>query len=256
MSGPGRRYHGPGPSLEPAVALGGYALAVACFFSIGMLIGGGPLPSTIAQVVALAGVPLLLVRLHGGGRADLGLVTPPLLPMVGAVLAGAGIWLIALRLAQPVVRATDAGPAMRELSRTLLADDIAIVLLVRALVPALCEELLHRGLLLSALAPRLGRGLAVIVTAALFALIHLEPARMVSASLIGLLAGTLAVWSRSVGPAIALHAVNNAAALLVGMGGWPALNRAIGGRPDLALAVACGLVGAGIGLAWAGRQRS
>ena len=256
MSGPGRLYHGPGTSLEPAVALGGYALAVACFFSIGMMIGGGPLPSTIAQVVALAGVPVLLVRLHGGGRADLGLVRPPLLPMVGAVVAGAGIWLIALRLAQPVVRATDAGPAMRELSRTLLADDVAIVLVVRALVPAICEELVHRGLLLSALAPRLGRGLAVIVTAALFALIHLEPARMVSASLIGLLAGMLAVWGRSVGPAIALHGVNNAAALLVGMGVWPGLDRALGGHPDQALAAACGLVGAGIGLAWVGRQRS
>ncbi len=257
MSDPDRLFHGPGTPLTPGVALGGYALAVACFFSIGLMIGGGPGPATIAELLALAGVPVLLVRLHGGGRADLGLVAPPLLGVVGAVVAGAGIWLVAHRLAAPVAHATHAGPTLRAISRDLLAGDVVVVLVARALVPAVCEELLHRGLLLGALSPRLGRGLAIVVVAALFAVMHQEPARMVASGLVGLVAGALATWSRSVGPAIVVHLVNNTIVLGLGLRLWPSgFGEAVGRHPDPALAVAFGLVGIGLLLAWIGRQRS
>lgn len=256
MTVPLRLYRGPGAPLTPGVALGGYALAVACFFSIGLTIGGGPLPEALAQLLALGGVPLLLVRLHGGTRADLGLVAPPLLGVVGGLVAGAGSWLVALRLAHPVVEATHAGPAMRALSQQLLAGDVAVVLLVRALVPAVCEELLHRGLLLGALAPRLGRAGAIAVATLLFALLHLEPARMVGAALIGAVAGVLATWGRSIGPAIAVHAMNNGVVLALGLGLAPGLSRAVVRHPDSAVAVAGGLIALGLTLGWIGRQRS
>lgn len=256
MSDRGRLYHGPGAPLAPGVAVAGYALAVACFFSIGLLVGGGPLPATIAQVLALAGVPLLLVRLHGGTRADLGLVAPPLVGMLGGIVAGAGSWLVAMRLAHPVVEATHAGLAMRALSQQLLAGDVAVVLLVRAVVPAACEELLHRGLLLGALAPRLGRAGAIAITTIVFAALHLEPARMVGAVVVGGVAGLLATWSRSLGPAVAVHAVNNGVLLALGLGRFPVVGHAVARHPDQALAVAAGLVATGLALGWIGRQRS
>lgn len=256
MSDRTRLYHGPGAPLAAGVAVGGYALAVACFFSIGLMVGGGPLPAALAQVLALAGVPLLLIRLHGGTRADLGLVAPPLLGVVGAIVAGAGSWLVAMRLAHPVVEATHAAPALRALSKELLTGDLAVVLLVRALVPAVCEELLHRGLLLGALAPRLGRVGAIAITTTVFAVLHLEPARMVSAALLGLIAGLLATWSRSLGPAIAVHAVNNGVALGLGLGLCPTVGHAVVRNPDSSVAVAAGLVVAGLTLGWIGRQRS
>lgn len=252
----GRLYHGPGAPLAPAIAIGGYGLAVACFFSIGLVTGGGRWMETLAQVVALAGVPVLLVRLHGGTRADLGLTAPPLLGVVGAIVAGCGSWLVAHALAAPVVEATGREQAIDRLSRELLAGDVALVLLLRALVPAVCEELLHRGLVLGALAPRHGRAIAVAATTIAFAAIHLEPARMVGAAVVGLLAGALATWGRSVVPAMAVHAVNNAVALALALGVAPDVSRALGRHPDASLAVACGMVGAGLTLGWIGRQRS
>ncbi len=248
-------YHGPGAPLSPGVAAGGYALAVACFFSIGLWTGGGLGPAALAQVLALGLVPWLVVRLHGGSRADLGLVAPPVLGVLGAVLAGCGLWLVALRLAAPVVEATDAGPAMRALSRELTAGPAALALVVYGVVPAVCEELVHRGLVLGALAPRVGRVLALAITTALFMALHLELARMVSAGLVGVSAGLLALWSRSIGPAIAVHAVNNLVALALGLGLWPGLVGALTVRPDAALAGAIALVATGLGLGWIGRQR-
>jgi hypothetical protein len=256
MSDRGRLFHGPGAPLEPAIAVGGYALAVACFFSIGLMTGGGPWMETLAQVVALAGVPVLLVRLHGGTRADLGLTIPPLLGVVGAIVAGCGSWLVARALAVPVVKATGSERAIEQLSRELLAGDVGLVLLLRALVPAVCEELLHRGLVLGALAPRYGRALAVAATTITFGLIHLEPARMIGAAVVGLLAGTMAAWSRSVVPAMTVHAVNNAVALALALGVAPAVSGALARHPDASLAGACGVVAAGLTLGWIGRQRS
>ena len=258
MSDRRRLFHGPGAPFDPRLALGGYALAVSTFFLVGMVVGGGPAMAVLTQVVALAGVPLVLVRLHGGHRSDLGLTAPPLLGMIGAVVAGAGAWLVALHLARPVLHATDGERVVREISRELRAGDresaldVTIILVSRALVPGVCEELLHRGLLLGALAPRLGRALAIVLTTLLFALIHLEPARMVSAALIGALAGTMATWSRSIGPAIALHVTNNAVALSLALGAWPGAHLAA--HPSLALGGALGLVVVGLALAWLGRQ--
>jgi membrane protease YdiL (CAAX protease family) len=251
-----RLYHGAGAPLEPAIAVGGYALAVASFFAVGLFLGGAPWAQTLAQIVALAGVPLLLVRLHGGTRADLGLCRPPLLAVIGALIAGSGSWLIALMLARPVVHATHSEHAIDRLSRELLAGDVAQVLLYRALIPAVCEELLHRGLVLGSLAPRYGRVIAIAATTLVFGLLHLEPARMVGAAVVGLLAGTLATWSRSVVPAMVVHATNNAVALGLALGVAPSVSRTIGGHPEGARLVAVGLVVGGITLGWIGRQRS
>lgn len=261
MSDRRRLYHGPGAPFEPRIALAGYALAVATFFLVGMEVGASHGMFALSQLVALGGIPIVLVRLHGGDRSDLGLTAPPLLGMIGAIVAGLGTWLVAHHLAEPIVHATDGERAVRELSQELLARDpsapvldVAIILLARALVPAVCEELLHRGLLLGALAPRLGRALAIAATTALFALIHLEPARMISPVIVGLLAGVMATWSRSIGPAIALHLVNNATALWIGLGGWP--RRHLEAHPDAALTVASALIPLGLLLTWIGRQRS
>lgn len=80
---------------------------------------------------------------------------------------------------------------------------------------------------------------------------------MVASGLVGLVAGALATWSRSVGPAIVVHLVNNTIVLGLGLRLWPSgFGEAVGRHPDPALAVAFGLVGIGLLLAWIGRQRS
>ncbi|HVV83065.1 MAG TPA: type II CAAX endopeptidase family protein [Kofleriaceae bacterium] len=251
-----RLYRGPGAPLAVSIGVGAYALAVSTLLLLDLVGGGSWNAAALGELVAFGAVPVLVVHLHGGTRADLGLVAPPLLGMLGAAVAGTGTWLVAFRIAVPVVHATHAERSMHELSEQLLAGDVAVVLLTRALVPAVCEELVHRGLLLGALAPRLGRALAVVVVSVPFALLHLEPARMAASFSIGLVAGALAAWGRSIGPAITVHAVHNGVTLVVGLGLLPAVTRQLDLHPDRALAEAATLVGIGLFLAWIGRQRS
>ncbi len=71
------------------------------------------------------------------------------------------------------------------------------------------EEPLFRGLLLGGLARRHRAIPSVLVTAALFSLIHLNPAQMPTAFLIGLLYGWVFLKTQSLWPCIAAHTIHN-----------------------------------------------
>ncbi|MCC7491778.1 MAG: CPBP family intramembrane metalloprotease [Fimbriimonadaceae bacterium] len=88
-----------------------------------------------------------------------------------------------------------------------------------ALLPACCEELLFRGVLLTAWLPRWGPRAAILVTSLLFGLIHFDGVQSVSATIMGLYLGLLRYRSGSVWPCVAAHAANNAVAGLVLFGG-------------------------------------
>ncbi len=89
-----------------------------------------------------------------------------------------------------------------------------LLLLVFAVTPAICEELAFRGFILSGLA-RGGRlAIAVGISSLMFGIIHMIPQQAFNAALLGLVLGLLAVYSRSLFPAMAFHFFNNAIATL------------------------------------------
>ncbi len=89
-----------------------------------------------------------------------------------------------------------------------------LLIVVFALTPAICEELAFRGFILSGLA-RGGRlAIAIVISSLMFGLVHMIPQQAFNAGLLGLVLGTLAVYSRSLFPAIAFHLCNNAIATL------------------------------------------
>ncbi|MEZ6033967.1 MAG: ABC transporter permease subunit/CPBP intramembrane protease [Planctomycetaceae bacterium] len=87
-----------------------------------------------------------------------------------------------------------------------------LLLLVFAITPAICEELAFRGFILSGLA-RGGRlAIAVGISSVMFGIIHMIPQQAFNAALLGLVLGLLAIYSRSLFPAMAFHFCNNALA--------------------------------------------
>jgi membrane protease YdiL (CAAX protease family) len=81
---------------------------------------------------------------------------------------------------------------------------------VLALAPGVCEEFLFRGVVLGVLSRVWGGGRAVVVAAIVFAAFHLSVYRFPPVLLVGIAAGAVALWSRSLYPAIALHVTYNA----------------------------------------------
>jgi len=102
----------------------------------------------------------------------------------------------------------------RELTSLLGGDrPLWVPILLVGLVPAACEELLCRGVLLRGLATR-GRVLGIVGSAVLFALLHLSPYRVVPTFLLGLSLGVVALAARSLLPAIVIHFIHNSMVLV------------------------------------------
>lgn len=77
-----------------------------------------------------------------------------------------------------------------------------------AIIPAFCEELLFRGLILDRL-HRFGRAKAIFISALLFALMHQNVGQIIYTFILGLVLGYIVVESGSIWGAIVLHFVNN-----------------------------------------------
>lgn len=93
---------------------------------------------------------------------------------------------------------------------------VVTLLLIAVLVP-IFEELMYRGLILGGLSRHISFGWSNVIQAALFAISHDDPPRLPFYFAMGLLAGWLVKRTGALGPAIALHALNNLLAFSVRM---------------------------------------
>jgi len=189
---------------------------------------GGPLQaqrlglglrSQVALGTVLLAVPALLVlgARPGAARAALGKAAVPARTIQLSLLLGAALWVGSIGLMEMQSLVLPPSAETLDLFRRLHAAlapsgplDALVSLTVIALLPALSEELVMRGLLLPSLAARTGAAPAVLLTAAIFALIHLDPIRLLFTFVLGLLLGLLRLRTRSLWPPVIVHSTLNA----------------------------------------------
>lgn len=82
-------------------------------------------------------------------------------------------------------------------------------ILTVSILPAVCEEFLHRGVLLRGLSKSVGVKSALIISSLLFGLMHLNITQFFYASILGLLIGFVSIVGKSIWPAIIIHFTNN-----------------------------------------------
>jgi uncharacterized protein len=95
-------------------------------------------------------------------------------------------------------------------------DDLFINLIVIAIIPAIGEELLFRGViqkLFTELAN--SKGFAVILTAILFSALHMQFFGFFPRFALGIMLGFLYVWSGSLWVSVTAHFINNAMAVIL-----------------------------------------
>lgn len=237
----------PGPGT--AVVL---LLAVALLF----LSGGVVLPLLLGQAglllaqIAFILLPALLVVRLGGFDATrtLSLRLPGRRQLVGAILFLLGGLQIALVLAwlQSLVLPVPS-EYLQAMSDVLRADSFGRFLwlvLLAALVPAVAEETLFRGVLLSSLRQRLPTWLSVVVVGLVFGLFHLTPEtafRFVPTAWLGILLSWVVVASGSLPLSMLLHFLNNA--IVITLTAIPLTGEA-GGPETEAPPIAMGTIGA------------
>ncbi|MBN2288573.1 MAG: CPBP family intramembrane metalloprotease [Candidatus Glassbacteria bacterium] len=215
------------------IELVGVGLPVAVFLKLKRLDPAAALGLRPAGVVSLAGAALM------------GLATVVVAPQFEAWQA---------RLVQPPERYLEALADFVSLEQ---GESLAWALVCLALVPALCEEALFRGVLLRACLPRWKTSTTIVVIGLVFGLFHFDLWRWPLLSAIGMLLTWCAVKAGSVWPAFVFHLVNNTASLLLANSDWPSREgwtTAAADVPPGLFALGAVLLAAGAGLVGGGRR--
>jgi len=100
--------------------------------------------------------------------------------------------------------------AYKLLASSSSVPELLWVILVIALIPALAEEFLFRGLVQRCFEKGLGPAWAIVLTGIIFGLYHVNPFSFVPLAAIGMYLGFLAYRSNSLWTSIAAHFYNNA----------------------------------------------
>lgn len=226
-------YHG---ALDPPVAALVVAAAMGTFLVTGALapagyaIVGGQL-GLLATALACG-----LVAVRAGAApsilAALGLAVAGIRArhVAAALLLGGSAWYLNLFVVAAVHRALHVEPPA-QLAVVVARDSLPVALVTLAIVPPVCEELVFRGIFARALGRRLPLAAACIGSAAVFSIYHLSVVQAAPTFVLGLALGLVALRADSILPAMLVHALNNAIAVLVARDELPAATAWIDRNP-------------------------
>ena len=100
--------------------------------------------------------------------------------------------------------------ALLESYKAMFAGINPIVLIIGGvIIGPICEEIIFRGVILEGLQKKYNPTKAIIFSALIFGLIHLQPLQVISAFFAGLVLGWIYLKTQSLWVCIALHVINN-----------------------------------------------
>jgi membrane protease YdiL (CAAX protease family) len=235
-----------GAAFDPIVAGGVVACAMATFYLIGAFVTPG-YAMLVAQATLVA-IPALAAAFFGHELAVLGVRRTRAIYVVAAALVGLTAWYVNWRLVVWVDPPND-GRLAEVTGRTSLAGALVMI----AVVPPICEEILFRGVLARGLATQLPTAVAAVISAVFFSAYHLSLVQAIPTLVLGLILGLIAIRADSAVPTMVGHALNNAVALLATRDQLPGAE-SIDAHPD-AFLIGCAVVsGTGVVLALRGSE--
>lgn len=221
-----------GPRLHvptPRAAVLFSAVAAAVYFYAGRIvigIVGGPAGILAAEWLLMFTPALAFLYLGGFSyRRTLLLRRPSRRQLIAALLAGAGSIPMAWVLARVGMRFL---PLPVELSRAAEqlfarpghAGDVALLFAVVVITPAICEEVIFRGILFTSLRRTLSLGTAALITAVVFGAFHVtseSALRFMPTAWTGLVVALVAGRTGSIWTGMIVHALNNGVLLALAL---------------------------------------
>ncbi|MEZ0227469.1 MAG: ABC transporter permease subunit/CPBP intramembrane protease [Planctomycetota bacterium] len=210
------------PTLPQALVAGVVTLLLVWFVGQKLQQPGRILVGLALTLVFLIGLPPILYA--RGLKLDLKetfkLRAPHWTALLAAVLLAAGGQILGHDIARLQSQVTGEALEQEKLAWIRLLEDVfrhgpVFALALIALAPAVCEEILFRGFILSGLRSTSGSWASVLVSALLFGVTHLDPARLGAVTTLGAVLAVLALRSRSLIPCILCHFTHNGLALVI-----------------------------------------
>jgi sodium transport system permease protein len=243
---------GKGGTPGPAFALSSFALALVALFYGSLLFEGRSLIAQhlSAQLGFFLLIPLLAVRLYGFSlRKTYAIQRPGARMVLGAVVLASSAWAV---VAAVVTWVLPPPPELvKGLEKLLLFDGAPLwgLLLLGAVVPAICEEALFRGLIFGALRG-MGAGWALLLSSLLFGLAHGSVYRLLPTFTLGMVMGLLRWRSGSLLPSMVFHGLHNglAVTLIFLKPTWASSLLGMSQLPGWVIGAGCAVFGLGLGV--------
>ncbi|MCH5248660.1 MAG: CPBP family intramembrane metalloprotease [Lachnospiraceae bacterium] len=100
---------------------------------------------------------------------------------------------------------------------TIMDGNVFSVFFVIALAPAICEEMLFRGLIYNSMKARYRVSTAITIVAVLFGIYHMSLVKFIPTGLLGLVLCYVAYKTGSIYPSMMMHFINNAVSVAVSL---------------------------------------
>lgn len=180
--------------------------------------------NSVGQVLGLGAVAFLLARLHSTAVGPYLRLRQPDWILVGIALVGLAAlmpvvqWLGAVNQSLPL---PDWAQAMEQSQMELIEQvlggglGVSFNLLMLAVVPGICEELLFRGYVQRQFERGVGIAGGILLSGIIFGLYHLRLSQALPLSVLGIYLAYLAWRTGSLWPAVIVHFANNALAILI-----------------------------------------
>ena len=216
----------PTPTVAAAVFCGVVILLIRYFLGLSMpqpdgsggySFGELTLLTVVTQLAAVAAPMLLMTLLLTSSPRKTLLLTFPARSALPALMVAVPLAV----MIQPAVQALQLGvihlyppnednlKMFREIQEAMAAAPLWQVLLLLAVMPAVLEELAFRGFVLSGFRHLGNKWRAIFYSALFFGASHFILQQSISATLVGVLIGYLAVQSGSILPGMAFHMIHN-----------------------------------------------
>ncbi len=136
--------------------------------------------------------------------------------VAGGLLMSMGLFVFVLFVCNVLVYAvpslSDRGAPLRDF---MVRGNPLVAILAVAILPAVCEEFLFRGFILTGLASSVGRWPAILVCAFLFGALHLQPVQMPFTAIIGIALSYAALETGSLAVPVVMHCAHNLFLLMI-----------------------------------------
>jgi sodium transport system permease protein len=178
------------------------------------------LVSTLVVQIALVATPAILMTLMLTASASRTLLLRPtrFISLVAAVLLAVFLNPAATAMRDLVQVLYPISPEtfqlLAELSAVMKDVPLWQVMALMAVAPAICEELAFRGFILSGLRHIGNKGMAILISSLFFGIVHGILQQSISACVLGLVLGYIAVQTGSILPCMLFHVTHNALQIL------------------------------------------
>ncbi|MBX9655544.1 CPBP family intramembrane metalloprotease [bacterium] len=148
---------------------------------------------------------------------SLGLRKPSTIPLIASLLLIVALHPVALMAGTLLEKLMpiENPEGLQHAVNTLMDRPLWQTLLLAAVLPAVTEELVFRGIILGGLLQRYRPPLAILVSSVLFGVSHMIPQQMILTTLVGIVLGIIATRTGSVWASMIAHALHNGILMVV-----------------------------------------